>query len=180
MTSQEPQVSRSSGCFVRWLGNVVGIRQAHRGRRFQESEDLLRGETGHIQVDIHLLQFGQLQGQQVIVPLRQTGRLVIGDSVCFDLSRRKTGRDVHRDFFQSQFERCLVTCVANDDDPFFINHDRLSEAELPNGCGHGIHRLVINARVSVVGSDGRDRTQLHFHSFSWNAGLNGASRRPCR
>jgi tetratricopeptide (TPR) repeat protein len=44
--------------------------------------------------------------------------------------------------------------VPDDVHAFFIDHDWLSESELPNRCGHGIDSGIVDSGIAVVGGQG--------------------------
>src|SRR5262245_37757433 len=71
-----------------------------------------------------------------------------------------------RHFVPSEFQRRLVTSVADDDDAVLVNHDRLTPAELAEGRGHGVHSGVVLTRVVLVGPDRIDRPHFDIHGKS--------------
>ena len=64
------------------------------------------------------------------------------------------------DFRQSQLLRRFEPGVTGDDDAFRIDDDRLAESELPQARRDGIYRLVIEARVLLIGFDFVDIPKL--------------------
>lgn len=65
--------------------------------------------------------------------------------------------------FHSQLQCRFVACVADDDDPFVIDHNRLAETELPDGAGHSIHRCIVDTRVVFVGCNASEMALFDFH-----------------
>ena len=96
-------------------------------------------EAEQVQVEVACLQVGQLERQQVVVPVGQRRRLVVGDAVRLDLLRRQVLGDVDRHLRQAELLRRLVPRVADDDHAVRVDHDRLAEAELADAGRDGIH-----------------------------------------
>jgi hypothetical protein len=65
-------------------------------------------EAGQIEVEIQLVQLCQFEGQPLVIPARQRGRLVIGDTMCLGLGRCQSDGDVDRDTLQAELDRGLV------------------------------------------------------------------------
>ena len=84
MVAEDPQIARLCNRFVRWCGNLVGIALAFLHGAEQLGQFVLV-ETQQVQIEVHLLQFGQFDRQQFQVPFGDRRRLVVGDSVGFDL-----------------------------------------------------------------------------------------------
>ena len=175
VVAEEPQVARLRDRLVGRLGHVVGVGQALVRLRPEQPQQLVGGEAGQVQVEVHLLELGQLERQLVVVPARHRGRLVVGDAVRLGLRRRQADGHVDRDFFQAQLQRRLVARVADDDDALLIDDDRLAEAELLDRRRHGVHGGVVDARVVLVGPDRFDRTHFDVHGVrpSWDESCAG-------
>jgi hypothetical protein len=47
------------------------------------------------------------------------------------------------DFIEAKLQGGLVPGVADDDDPLFVDHDRLPKAKLTNGSSNGFHGCVV-------------------------------------
>src|SRR5579871_2647844 len=71
-----------------------------------------------------------------------------------------------RHFVPSQFQRRLVSSVADDDDPIFVDDDRLTPAKLAEGRGHGVYPGIVLTRVVLVGPDRMDRPHFDIHDNS--------------
>ena len=109
---------------------------------------------------------GQLQGQLVVVPLRQRGGLVVGDAVGLGLGRAQADGDVDGDRLQPQLQGGLVAGVADDDDALLVHDDGLAEAELLDRGGDGVHGGVVEAGVVLVRADAGDRSHFDVHACS--------------
>ena len=130
-----PRIHRSPGCVIASSGGAARRpdRTARPARR--RSSSLASSscvEAQQAQVEVHLLQLGQFERQQVEVPLGERGRLVVGDAVGLDLLGRQVRGDVDRHLLQAQLLRRLPARVADDDHAVGVDDDRLAEAELPD------------------------------------------------
>ncbi len=118
-----------------------------------------------VEVEVHLLQLGQLADQLVVVPGRQRRGLVVREPVRLDLGRRQAHGHVDRDRVQAQLQRRLVARVADDDDAVLVDHDRLAEAELADRRGDGVHGGVVPPGVVLVRTDAVDRSLFDVHGY---------------
>jgi hypothetical protein len=66
---------------------------------------------------------------------------------------------------EAQLQGSLVAGVAHDDDPVLVHDQRLPEAELADGRGHGIDAWVVDPRVVFVRPDRVYRTFFDEHVF---------------
>jgi hypothetical protein len=57
---------------------LLQIRQPWAAFWFQQPKEILFREAGEIEVEIQLVQLRQFDGQPLVIPARQRGRLVIG------------------------------------------------------------------------------------------------------
>jgi hypothetical protein len=89
------------------------------------------------EVVVHFAELGQLNGQQLIVPVRQGRGLVVGNAKGLDPLRRQVEGDVNRHLGQAQLQGCPIPGMADDHDAGFVDHDRLTELELLDGRRHG-------------------------------------------
>ena len=83
------------------------------------------------EIEVHPLQLGQFDRQQLQVPLGDLGGLVVRDAEGLHLLRRQAARHMHRHLGKAQRLRRLEPRVPEDHSRF-IDHDRLPKAELPN------------------------------------------------
>ena len=120
-------------------------------------------EAEQRQVEVHVLEGRQFDRQQVVVPVGQVGRLVVGDAVGLDLRGRQVRGHVDRHLLQPELLRGLVACVAADDHAVGIDDNRLAEAELLDRSCHGVHGSVILAGIAQVGFDVREIPEINFH-----------------
>jgi hypothetical protein len=81
------------------------------------------------------------------------GSLVVGDAVGLDLLGRQVLGDVDGHLRQAELLRRLVAGMADYDHEVHVHDDRLAEAKLADGAGHGLDSVVVDARVLVVGPD---------------------------
>ncbi len=96
----------------------------------EEILQLLGREAHQVQIEVRLLELGEFLNEKFIVPVGDFAGLVVGDPVGFQLRRRQSRGDVDRHLVQSELERRLVACAADDDDALLVQHQRLPEAEL--------------------------------------------------
>ena len=61
VVAEQPQVARLGDGLVGRLGHVVGVGQAVGRLGAQQAQQLVGREAGQVQVEVHLLQAGQLQ-----------------------------------------------------------------------------------------------------------------------
>src|SRR5262249_20300323 len=103
--------------------------------------------------------------EQVLIPLRKRSGLVVSDAVSLDLSLSEASRDMDRDLLQTKFQCGLVARVADDDDAFFVDHDRLAEAEFSDRSNDRRDCRVVQAGVLFIGSNAGNETQLDLHGL---------------
>ena len=113
VVTQDPQVARLRDRLVGRLGHLVGIGQSVLHARIEQLGQVVLREAEQFQVDVHALEFAKLDRQQLVVPLRQFGRLVVGDPVGLDLLGRQIRGDVDRHLLQAQLQCGLVAGVAD-------------------------------------------------------------------
>src|SRR5262245_25878534 len=70
-----------------------------------------------------------------------------------------------RNGLQAQLESGLVAGAADDNDALLVHDEGLPEAEGSDRGGHGIHGLVVVARVVHIGFDGCDVAQSNVHKY---------------
>jgi hypothetical protein len=130
MVAKNPQIAWLRDGIVGRLGHIVRIGQTLLHVRIKESGQVVRRESDQVEIEIHPLQVGQFDWQQVVIPFGQFGSLVVGQAICLHLRRRQPFRDVDRHLFQFQFFGCLETGVADNDDAVLVDDDRLAESKL--------------------------------------------------
>ena len=82
---------------------------------------------------------------------------VIQQSVRTDLPWREIFGHVYRDFFESQFQRRLVTHMADDDNEVFVDDDRLTPSIFLDGGRDFVNgELRYDPRVACIGHDSRE------------------------
>ena len=113
MVAENPQVARLRDRLVGRLGHLVRIGQPLLHARVEQLRQLVLREAEQLQVEVHPLEFRQLDRQQLVIPVRQVGRLVVGDAVGLDLRRRQVLGHMDRHLLQPQLLRGLVAGVAD-------------------------------------------------------------------
>ena len=94
MPAQEPGVATLGLRLIGGLGHVLGITRSVGRRWFQETEQFVGGEADEIEIEVELLELGQLHGEPVVIPLGQGGSLVVSDAVGLGLRTSRYGSDV--------------------------------------------------------------------------------------
>jgi hypothetical protein len=158
MDAEAVQVAGPGDGLVGRLGHVVGVGQPRVRPRRQQPPQRVVGEAGEGEVELHLPEPGQLQGQLVVVPARQGRGLVVGQAVGLGLGGRQARGDVDGDLLQPQHQGGLVARVADDDHALLVHDDRLAEAEFPDRRDDGVHGGVVDPRVVLVRADAAGRT----------------------
>ena len=102
-------------------------------------------EAQEAQVEVHVLQLGQFNQQQFVIPLGQLGGLVVCDPKCLDLRRRQVLGNVDRHLVEPQLLGSLPAGVATDDDSVAIDHDWLAKAEFTDRLGHCVNSSVVDS-----------------------------------
>ena len=102
MIPEDPQVARPRGRLVGRPGHLVGITKAV--LIAEQLCQLVLVEAEQAEVVVHALQLGQLDGEQVVIPIRNVGRLVVANAVGLDLLGRQIFGDVNRNFLQAEFK----------------------------------------------------------------------------
>ena len=85
MLAEQPQVARPGVASSGAAGTSSGSHRPFFRPGSSSWASSIRIEAEQVEVVVQLLQFGQLDGQQVVIPTRQFGCLVVGDAVGFDL-----------------------------------------------------------------------------------------------
>ena len=101
MVPEDPQVARLGGRCIRRRRHVVGIAKAFLKFGVEQFGQLVRVEAQQAEVEVARLQVGQLDRQQVVVPIGQRGSLVVGDAICFDLLGRQVPDHMDRHLLQA-------------------------------------------------------------------------------
>jgi hypothetical protein len=163
---QQPEVARSGRRFVRRCRHGVRVGQPGRALRLEQLHQLVRREPGQAHLEVQLLQFGQFEGQAVVVPRGQLGGLVVGQPVGLQLGGGQARGDVDRHGLQAKLQGRLIRGMADDDHALFIDDARLAEAEFLNRRGDGLDGLVIVAGIVRVRPDGGEWALLELHGSS--------------
>jgi len=161
--AEHPQVAGLGDRVVRRLGHGVGVGQPLLHAGVEQHGQLVGVEAEQRPVDAGLLELGQLDGQQLHVPVGQLRRLVVGDAVCPHLLGCEVAGDVHRHLLQPELLGSLPAGVPADDDAVAVHDDRLAETEAADALGDGLHGVVVEAGVLLVGTDLCDGTHLGLH-----------------
>ena len=109
-----------------------------RHRLEAEGLHVYQGEALHLQVQLLHVPGGKLG--DFIVCESERPDLFFVQIVCID----------DRHLLQAQLLCSFQPCVPRYDDPVLVRHDRNLEAELPDGCGHLIDRVVVEPWVHRV------------------------------
>jgi len=139
----------------------------------QQPFKLRRVEAEQAHVEAVPLQFLQLDRQKVVVPFGDFGGLVVGDAERLDLLWREVLRDDAGDLGHAQRFGGQHPCVPRHDYLVPVEDDGVAEAELFDGAGHGVHRLLVAARIPLIRADVRDvhHGDLHVSPFGWKNGF---------
>ncbi len=89
MVAKNPQIAWLRDGIVGRLGNVVGIGQTFLHVRIKQPGQVVLRESDQVEIEIHPLQVGQFDRQQVVIPFGQFARLVVGQTICLHLRRRQ-------------------------------------------------------------------------------------------
>jgi hypothetical protein len=161
------QVAGLRDGLVRRLRNRVRVSQAFVAvdAGAQELLQFCTVEAEKLEVEIRALQVFQFQRQQFHVPFGDLREPVVREAVRLDLRRRQVLGHVDRHLGQAELLRCLPPRVPDDDDALGVNNDGLAKPELADARGHGVHRLVVHARVLLVRLDVRQLAHLDLHAL---------------
>jgi len=102
--AENPQVARPGDRLIGRLGNLVRVGKPLLHPRIEQLGQLVFGEANEPQVDVHSLQVGQLDRQQLVIPGGHIGGLVVGDSIRLGLGGREALGHVDGGFFQAEFQ----------------------------------------------------------------------------
>ena len=86
--------------------------------------------TTGFEVDVHRLKRDEFLHEELLVPVGNCRGLVVGNAIAASLCWAQANGDVDGNFGHVKLGGCLVSRVADDDDPLFVHDDRLAEAEL--------------------------------------------------
>ena len=110
-----------------------------------------------------MLPFTRLGGFTPAVRLALSLRSGVGDAVGLDLLGREVGGHVDRHLRELELLGRLPAGVPADDHASATHHDGLAEAELADALRDGVHSVVVQAGVLLVGIDAVDVAQLDVH-----------------
>jgi hypothetical protein len=165
--AQDPQITRLRDRIFWRLRNGVGVGETRRDLRTREFLQLLSSEAENIEVESHLLQFGQFFDKSIVVSVGDLGRFVIGDAISLDLLGRQFGSDMHRHLFQAELACSLVARVADDDHTMLVQHQRLPKAEFADRLRHRFDSMIVFSRVLRLRFDVLDVAQFYVHCLAF-------------
>ena len=146
---------------ARRFGVGVGQTLLHAG--VEQFRQLVFAEAEEGEIDIQRLQFGQFARQQLQVPRRQIGDLVVRDAIRLGLLRRQLAGHVHGHLVQPELRGCFPSRMPDDNDAVGVDDDRLAEAESPDRLGNGVDRRVVVAGVLLVRLNLSQRPKFDVH-----------------
>lgn len=163
VVAQHPQIPGTRGRRVGRRRDLVGIGQALGDAGVHQFGQFVGIKAQQPQIAAGLLQRPQFGRQQAHVPLRPLGDLVVGDPVRPHLLGGQVGGRVDGHLFEPELLGRLVAGVADDDDAVGVHDNRLAEAELADGGGDRLDRLVVETRVARVGADVGELAEFDLH-----------------
>jgi hypothetical protein len=183
-TRCSPQIHRSPGRetgSARGLGRFVDIAGVI-ARASQQPVDFRLVEAQQSEVYVLLPERNEFGRQQLLVPARIEGNLIVSDDVGPPLSGRQVIKDDHRDSIEAKLTRGQQPAMAGNDAALPIDQDRIGPAELDNR-GRDLRNLVVVvctgvARIGDQPVEGpvHDRvgqSQHHVVSCGWDTARGG-------
>ncbi len=131
----------------------------------QQIVDLLQLKAGQAEIELHRVEFLQLEGEQFLVPVGPRGGAIDHQAESLHLSRRPLVTQDDRDIGHAQLARGLEAQVS-------VNHFAVAsdqtwnlEAELTNAAAHAIYRRIVPTRVARVMDQLVDWPELNLHKY---------------
>ena len=140
-----------TGCGRR-LGHRILVGQPDRRAVLQQVAQLAGIEAGQAEIKARLLQVGEFDHQQRLVPAGVQGDAVVGQHQRAALGVGKPGQRDGRHLGHAELARCQHPAVAGNQRPVLGDQHRVGETELADGAGDlGDLRVRMHARVPGIG-----------------------------
>jgi hypothetical protein len=126
-----------------------------------EAVDLAEREAQAGDVDAQLSEISNFEGQEIHLPPRPFGELVVGDDQRPLVSLGEMRELDHGHGCEAELARCGEPAMSGDDAVSPIDEDRVGEAEAPDRACYERDLLIgVGASIPGIGDQGRDRPGL--------------------
>jgi hypothetical protein len=165
---------------IDWEGHLVlGLGRTVRralARLIEHKVDFSGREAGELDVEIDIDETLQLNRQQLAVPTRIEGQLVVGQHIGAPLGGAQMRQTYRRDALQSEQLCGLDSAVAGDDPAVLSDQNWIVESELPDAVRDLSDLLLgMGARIARMGPQARGRHGLDSHGLDGSRHLGSAS-----
>ena len=158
--AETPHVARLADRIIRTGRRLVGIGEALAPVRQQRSE-LEVGEPDQVEVEAEVLEAGDLDAEQIVVPASVEGELVVGDHIGALLRLRPAARHHHGNAPDPERLRREHAAVPGDDGRVLIDEHGRRPAPLADRGGDLRHlRVRVSVRVARIRNERRNRAAL--------------------
>ena len=165
--TQDPHITCFGNRFGWQLGYCIVFGQA-RGVAItvEQTLKLFITKAHQLQIEVSLIEFGNLKLEQLFVPASVCSDAVVGQDVGFLLNCGEVAQLNHGHFSQCKFARCSQASVSCDHAFVPICQDRIGKTKLGDGCGNLCHLVIaVGAGVSRIRDERihRDHSDLGCH-----------------
>jgi hypothetical protein len=148
MPSEQPQIARPRHRMLRSRRRVVGVGKPLRAVSEQIAEFKL-AKPGQSKVKPAELQFAELQAEELAVPTRVQGELVVGDDIGALLRIRPATRNHYRDLGIAKLPGSKDRCVASYNSARLVSEHRVRPSPLLH-ARRNLRYLSLGVRPGIL------------------------------